>query len=90
MQGLTLAHRQNKDYPNGNSSGDLTPPHTPYSGKTPRASDLSNRKLAHNQTELSRQITELCSAVEIQSHLLERILHALDDRTAKGKLVDRR
>ncbi|CAK5277657.1 unnamed protein product [Mycena citricolor] len=44
--------------------------------------DLSNRKLAHNQLELSQQITELKSMVEAQGRLLNRLSSALE---GKGK-----
>lgn len=43
-----------------------------------RVSDLSNRKLAQNQTELSRQITELRATVEAQGQMLERLVTALE------------
>lgn len=52
---------------------------------TPRPSDLSNRKLAQNQTELSRQISELRSTVEVQGLMLQRLLDALEGSTSKGK-----
>ncbi|KAF9464059.1 hypothetical protein BDZ94DRAFT_1257446 [Collybia nuda] len=52
---------------------------------TPRPSDLSNRKLAQNQTELSRQISELRSTVEAQGLMLQRLLNALEGSTSKGK-----
>ncbi|KAJ7256551.1 hypothetical protein B0H12DRAFT_1112556 [Mycena haematopus] len=45
-------------------------------------SDLSNRKLAHNQTELSKQITELRGVVEAQGQLITRLVTALE---GKGK-----
>lgn len=40
--------------------------------------DLSNLKLAQNQTELSRQIEELAGTVEAQGKLLMRLLEKLD------------
>ncbi|KAF9473491.1 voltage-gated potassium channel [Pholiota conissans] len=56
------------------------PPRTPATGR-----DLSNMKLAQNQTELSRQIEDLASTVEIQGRLLERLLEKLDGgRTTSG------
>ncbi|KAF8211864.1 hypothetical protein K438DRAFT_1805487 [Mycena galopus ATCC 62051] len=45
-------------------------------------SDLSNRKLAHNQTELSKQISELRGVVEAQGQLIARLATALE---GKGK-----
>jgi hypothetical protein len=47
--------------------------------------DLTNRKLAQNQTELSQQITELRVTVETQGRMIEKLLEAL----SKGKGVDR-
>ena len=54
-------------------------------------SDLSNRKLAQNQTELSRQIDELRSTVEAQGAMLSRLLEVLEESKSlyKGKGVDR-
>lgn len=40
--------------------------------------DLSNRKLAQNQTELSRQILELRSAVEVQGEMIRRLVGMLE------------
>ncbi|KAF7363737.1 Potassium voltage-gated channel subfamily D member 3 [Mycena sanguinolenta] len=45
-------------------------------------SDLSNRKLAHNQTELSKQISDLRGIVEAQGQLITRLVTALE---GKGK-----
>ncbi|KAF7338037.1 Potassium voltage-gated channel subfamily B member 2 [Mycena venus] len=45
-------------------------------------SDLSNRKLAHNQTELSKQIAELRGVVEAQGQLIARLVTAME---GKGK-----
>ncbi|KAJ6453484.1 hypothetical protein C8R47DRAFT_1168122 [Mycena vitilis] len=53
------------------------PSHNP---STP--SDLSNRKLAYNQTELSKQISELRGVVEAQGELIARLASALE---GKGK-----
>ncbi|KAJ7438452.1 hypothetical protein FB451DRAFT_1448034 [Mycena latifolia] len=49
---------------------------------TTPASDLSNRKLAHNQMELSKQISELRGVIETQGHLIARLATALE---GKGK-----
>lgn len=48
----------------------------------PSPPDLSNRKLAHNQTELSKQIAELRTVVEAQGQLITRLVAALE---GKGK-----
>ncbi|KAJ7709548.1 hypothetical protein B0H17DRAFT_1028305 [Mycena rosella] len=48
------------------------------------ASDLSNRKLAHNQTELSKQIAELRGVVEGQGQMIARLVAALEGK-GKGK-----
>jgi potassium voltage-gated channel Shal-related subfamily D protein 2 len=53
----------------------------PSHGASP-ASDLSNRKLAHNQTELSKQILELRGVVEAQGQMIARLVAALE---GKGK-----
>ncbi|KAG1824241.1 hypothetical protein EV424DRAFT_1320864 [Suillus variegatus] len=48
--------------------------------------DLSNRKLAQNQTELSQQISELRATVEMQSEMIGELLGYLRvEGTAKGK-----
>jgi hypothetical protein len=48
--------------------------------------DLSNRKLAQNQTELSQQISELRVTVEMQGELIRELLGYLRvGGTAKGK-----
>jgi uncharacterized coiled-coil protein SlyX len=57
------------------------------------ARDLSNMKLAQNQTELSRQIEELAGTVEVQGRLLRRLLEKLDASSGSsggevGALVD--
>lgn len=48
-------------------------PRTPGGGR-----DLSNLKLAQNQTELSRQIEDLADTVDAQGKLLVRLLERLD------------
>lgn len=40
--------------------------------------DLSNRKLARNQTELSRQISELRYVVEVQGEMIRRLVGMLE------------
>ncbi|KAF5377877.1 hypothetical protein D9615_006821 [Tricholomella constricta] len=56
-----------------------------------RPSDLTNRKLAQNQTELSHQISELRSTVEAQGQMLQQLLDALQVQgiASKGKEADR-
>lgn len=46
--------------------------------------DLSNRKLAQNQTELSRQISELRSAVEVQGEMIRRLVAMLESGAGHG------
>ncbi|KAF9442299.1 voltage-gated potassium channel [Macrolepiota fuliginosa MF-IS2] len=46
--------------------------------------DLSNMKLAQNQTELSKQITNLTATVELQGKLLKRIIAILDGESEGG------
>ncbi|KAG6827037.1 hypothetical protein H0H92_013477 [Tricholoma furcatifolium] len=63
------------------------PPHTPHRQGTP-VTDLSNRKLAQNQTELSAQITELREALERQGEVVLSLLGALrEGQTASGVRV---
>jgi len=45
-----------------------------------RTHDLSNFKLAQNQTELSKQIEELKATVELNVQIMNRLLEALDGR----------
>ncbi|KAG9308899.1 hypothetical protein JVU11DRAFT_11359 [Chiua virens] len=57
----------------------------------PPEEDLSNRKLAQNQTELSRQISELRSAVEVQGEMIRRLVNMLDggdDHVINGVVRD--
>jgi len=49
------------------------PPRTP-------SRDLSNMKLAQNQTELSKQIEDLAATVEIQGKMLQRLLGILAEK----------
>ncbi|KAE9400591.1 voltage-gated potassium channel [Gymnopus androsaceus JB14] len=46
--------------------------------------DLSNRKLAQNQMELSRQITELRASVDAQGELIKKLLDIIETKS-KGK-----
>ena len=48
------------------------------------ARDLSNMKLAQNQTELSRQIEELAGTMEVQGRLLRRLLEKLDSSSGSA------
>ncbi|KIM34880.1 hypothetical protein M413DRAFT_79961 [Hebeloma cylindrosporum] len=57
-------------------------------GGVAAARDLTNLKLAQNQTELSRQIEELAGTVEVQGRLLRRLLEKLDSSTSEVGLVD--
>jgi hypothetical protein len=49
----------------------------------PSRRDLSNRKLARNQTELSRQIAELKGTVEAQGEMLRILLERLTPEGAE-------
>ncbi|KAF7311357.1 Potassium voltage-gated channel subfamily B member 2 [Mycena kentingensis (nom. inval.)] len=66
-------------------------PFLPFASRTSSSGngsgDLSNRKLAQNQTELSRQITELKSVVEAQGAIIARLASALEGK-GKGRAVD--
>ncbi|KAJ7164776.1 hypothetical protein C8R43DRAFT_1122653 [Mycena crocata] len=56
---------------------------SPSNNSSPgQGGDLSNRKLAHNQTELSKQIAELKGVVEAQGQLITRLVSAME---GKGK-----
>ncbi|KAF5388460.1 hypothetical protein D9757_004636 [Collybiopsis confluens] len=46
--------------------------------------DLSNLKLAQNQTELSKQISELHAIVDAQGEMINRLLNILETKS-KGK-----
>lgn len=48
--------------------------------------DLSNFKLAQNQTELSRQIEELKTAVEMQKQMVNRLLEAIEGRKHQDQI----
>ncbi|KAH7925161.1 voltage-gated potassium channel [Leucogyrophana mollusca] len=70
---------------------ELETPTTPFSGRRQRLEprpdtlrDLSNRKLAQNQTELSHQISELRVAMEMQGEMIKDLLGLLDGK-ARGK-----
>jgi potassium voltage-gated channel Shal-related subfamily D member 2 len=56
---------------------------TPLPGKNSAAPDLTNLKLAENQTELSRQISDLRSALEEQGVMIKRLTEILE--ISKGK-----
>lgn len=61
-----------------------TPPPPP---RTPR--DLTNMKLAQNQTELSKQIEELTATVEIQGRMLQRLLEIMAENPGKESSTNR-
>jgi hypothetical protein len=50
--------------------------------------DLTNLKLAQNQTELSTQIAELRATVEAQGLMMKRLLENLEE-SSKGKQRER-
>jgi len=60
---------------------------TPPPPRTP-SRDLSNMKLAQNQTELSKQIEELTATVEIQGRMLQRLLEILAENPGKVSSTD--
>ncbi|KAG6855455.1 hypothetical protein H0H87_002621 [Tephrocybe sp. NHM501043] len=66
-------------------SGTGTPPSIQIS-----TTDLTNRKLAHNQTELSRQIEELRRAVERQGEVVFRLLEGLNRERERGEGQERK
>ncbi|KAK0220511.1 hypothetical protein IW262DRAFT_1030404 [Armillaria fumosa] len=53
----------------------------PSANDRSKKKDLSNRKLAQNQTELSRQIEQLSATVDAQGAMIQRLLQVMD----KGK-----
>jgi len=65
-----------------------TTPITPIIPAPTTKRDLSNLKLAQNQTELSRQIADLMGAVEGQGKLLRRIMRVLEEEGRIGVGVD--
>ncbi|KAF8876388.1 hypothetical protein BD779DRAFT_1449429 [Infundibulicybe gibba] len=62
--------------------------HRPFIRNDVPQPDLTNLKLAKNQTELSRQITDLRATVESQGRMLQRLLETLE-AGAKGKQKER-
>ena len=65
-------------------NGSLDQPDSPTISRsnahTIPSQDLSNFKLAQNQTELSKQIEELKSTVLKQGQMMSRLLEVLDGR----------
>jgi len=49
--------------------------------------DLSNFKLAQNQTELSKQIEDLKATVVMQGKMMHRLLEMLDGKNGDGELT---
>ncbi|KAG7098367.1 hypothetical protein E1B28_000325 [Marasmius oreades] len=64
---------------------DLIHPRHPQPNNNSRRRDLSNLKLAMNQTELSKQIGELRETVELQGDMIKRLLDALEKGKQKAK-----
>jgi len=64
------------------------PPPLPQPPRTP-SRDLTNMKLAQNQTELSRQIEDLAATVEIQGRMLQRLLEISEENARKMSFTDR-
>jgi len=86
-----MTHGQNNEVQEPESPLDSVFPHnsSAYPGMSSQPTDLSNRKLAENQAELSRQITELRDTIDVQGQMLQRLLEALEENASKGKQVDR-
>jgi potassium voltage-gated channel Shal-related subfamily D member 2 len=61
---------------------------TPPPPRTPLR-DLTNMKLAQNQTELSKQIEDLTATVEIQGRMLQRLLEIMAENPGKVSSTDR-
>ena len=81
-QSHLLSHQDSTRLLRLTSSGPMHPP-SPKGGR-----DLSNMKLAQNQTELSKQIVDLSRMVEEQGHLLRRVMKVLEGENpslGKGK-----
>ena len=74
-----------EDMNRNSNTGSYTPLRTGRTDIQSQARDLSNRKLAQNQTELSRQIHSLATTVEQQGMLLRRLLKNVDPQ---GELAD--
>ncbi|RDB30383.1 Potassium voltage-gated channel subfamily D member 3 [Hypsizygus marmoreus] len=86
-----MTAKRHKDQHETNSPVEYTFPNLglPSPGLPPRERDLTNHKLAQNQTELSRQISDLRATVEMQGRTLERLLDVMEGSFSKGKGVDR-
>jgi len=85
--GQEQVHLHAEDSPTEETHGN---PYSPWLYSLGRSTpkDLTNRKLAKNQTELSRQISELRVTVDTQERMLQQLLEALEG-LLKGKGVDR-
>lgn len=60
---------------------------TPPTPRNP-SRDLSNMKLAQNQTELSKQIEDLTATVELQGRMLQRLLEIMAENPEKVSSTD--
>lgn len=56
----------------------MSPPNLPSDSRPTPSQDLSNFKLAQNQTELSKQIQELKATVEMNGVVMRRLVDALE------------
>jgi len=69
----------------GSAEDSPTTAFLPPNAALDRTRDLSNLKLAQNQTEISQQIQELKATVEFQSKIMQKLLNRLEATESKGK-----
>ncbi|KDQ33914.1 hypothetical protein PLEOSDRAFT_1099865 [Pleurotus ostreatus PC15] len=82
---MTRHGRLDEDRMQGIEMSSLTGEHRLFDDvDTGKPQDLSNYKLAQNQTELSNQISDLRAVVEMQGKLIQRMTLALEN-SSKGK-----
>jgi len=67
-----------EDVNQNSNMGSYTPLQTSRADIRSQSRDLSNRKLAQNQTELSRQIHSLATTIEQQGMLMRKLLRNID------------
>jgi potassium voltage-gated channel Shal-related subfamily D member 2 len=78
---VPLVNHLRQDAPQNESQDEPdSPTISPIDTRSIPTQDLSNFKLAQNQTELSRQIEELRAAVEMNGQQVNRLLEALEGR----------
>ncbi|KAH6883633.1 hypothetical protein BKA70DRAFT_1575439 [Coprinopsis sp. MPI-PUGE-AT-0042] len=84
MQRNRKEREDEQDFGYDPSTAFLYPPNEGAPLSTSRERDLTNMKLAQNQTELSRQIADLAATVEQQSRVIARLLDLVEGQ-ASGK-----